>query len=66
MMQFSTLVRIPGYPGATTSITTDVAGHAWASNSQTVDTIFFYEDCFVVDGKFWIPKTAGALVGWEY
>lgn len=60
------MVRVPGYPGATNQITTAVQVNPYSTNATQVETIFQYEECFIVDGHFWVPKTAGALNGWEY
>lgn len=65
VLAFSSLVRIPGYPGASNTLTTRSTG-AWTSNALKVDTILEYKGRFCVDGKFWIPETAGSLLGWEY
>lgn len=66
-LYFSTLVRIPGVGGAATCI---VAGKPdvmkTAQNVQYVDSIFMYNNEFIIDGQFFVPKTCGALFGWRF
>lgn len=66
-LYFSGLVRIPGTAGAATCI---VAGKPElmkiAQSIQYVDTIFLYNNEFIIDGQFFIPKTCGALFGWKF
>lgn len=65
-LSFSQPVKLPGISGATATVTTRPPTSPFATGATKVDSIFLYEDCFCINGGFWIPKTAGALLGWEY
>lgn len=62
-LRFSHPVMLPGRSGATNLVTTsEGAGYG----ATRVDSILLYRGEFIVDGGFFIPKTAGALLGWSF
>lgn len=65
-LSFSQIVRFPGFPGASLVYTTKPSSNPWNTSVTEVDTIFQYENCFVIDGKYWVPMTCGTLLYWEY
>lgn len=65
MLSFSAPVVLPGRSGASNQIVVGKPGGTWAS-AIFVDSIFLYNGEFIVDGSFFIPKTAGALLGWKF
>jgi len=64
-LHFSQSVRIPGYGGASNMVTTNPLPTASAAGTK-VASIFLYQGEFCIDGEFFIPKTAGALLGWKF
>lgn len=65
MLSFSSPVVIPGRSGAANQIVVGKPTGTWNS-AIYVDTIFLYGGEFIVDGTFFVPKTAGALLGWKF
>lgn len=67
-LHFSQLVRWPGLAGSFTTLTTtkpEVA-QLTSANVAYAESIFLYRGDFCINGKFWMPRTAGALLTWEF
>ena len=67
-LHFSQLVRWPGLAGSFSSLIVGKPEVAQlnAANVCYADSIFEYRGRFCVNGRFWVPETAGALLSWEY
>lgn len=67
-LHFSQLVRWPGLAGSFSSLVVGKPEVAQlnAANVCYADSIFEYRGRFCVNGRFWVPETAGALLSWEY
>lgn len=64
-LHFSSVVLFPGI-GATQRLVTRDSPSAGAMNSLAVDSIFEYRGRFCINGAFYVPETAGALLCWKY
>jgi hypothetical protein len=67
-IHFSQLVRWPGLAGSFTTLTTTKpeVPQLNSANVCYVDSIFLYRGEFCINGRFWMPKTAGAILTWEF
>ena len=67
-LHFDKLVRWPGLAGSFSSLVVGKPDN-WQINTANIcyaDSIFEYKGRFCVNGQFWVPETAGALLSWEY
>lgn len=67
-LHFSQLVRWPGLGGSFTTLSTSKpeVPQLNSANLCYAETIFEYQGKFCINGRFWMPQTAGALLTWEY
>jgi hypothetical protein len=66
-LYFDKLVRFPGYAGASTQLMTGRPEVEFGSTGVTyVTSIFLYRGEFCVDGRFFVPMSAGTILAYEF
>lgn len=66
-VHFSQMVRWPGFAGAGSSLVSRALNPSITNPSYIwCDTIFQYRGKFCIDGKWFMPESAGAILTWEY
>lgn len=58
-------IKWPDLPGAGVSLVVGKPAN-FRNNVLYCESIFLYRGDFIVDGRWFMPKTSGAILNWEY
>ena len=64
-LYFSQIVKFPGMGGAASALVADKS-ESLVPGALKCDTIFLYKGDFIIDGIFFLPRTAGALLCYKF
>jgi hypothetical protein len=62
---FSQIIKFPGMSGAASMLVVDKSDSV-SFGALKCDSIFLYRGEFIVDGMYFIPKTAGAILCYKF
>ena len=65
-LYFDKPIIVPGVSGATSSIRVGGPPQGLGSNATVVESIFLYQEKFCINGRFFMPVTAGSLTFYEF
>ena|SRR5690348_12366488 len=63
---FDKLLKWPGIAGAATCLSVGKPGTMMSQNVMYCDSIFLYKGDFVINGQYFMPKTCGSILTYEF
>lgn len=63
---FDKIIKWPGIAGASSALVVGSADAGIPGNALRCDSIFLYRGEFIINGRHFMPKSAGALLTYEF